>query len=67
MFFLLLILKKYYLNKKRCKTDCKIAFAMNPVQINEVFSIADNGLIMPPKSTWFEPKPKSGCVVRIFN
>lgn len=40
---------------------------MHPVQITDVFRIADANLIMPPKSTWFEPKPKSGCVVRIFN
>jgi len=29
-------------------------------------TIADDGLIMPPKSTWFEPKPRSGFVVRCF-
>lgn len=52
--------------EKRCSEDCKCAFAMYPVTIGEVMKIADSGLIMPPKSTWFEPKPRSGFVVRIF-
>lgn len=39
---------------------------MYPLQIEELFKVADAGLIMPPKSTWFEPKPKSGMVVRVF-
>jgi uncharacterized protein (DUF1015 family) len=51
---------------KRCKTDCVAAFAMYPVQLKELMEIADAGLIMPPKSTWFEPKPRDGFVCRIF-
>lgn len=39
------------------------AFAMQPVQIETVLAIADNGLVMPPKSTWFEPKLLSGLLV----
>lgn len=42
------------------------AFAMYPVQINDLLNVADAGMIMPPKSTWFEPKPRSGFVVRVF-
>jgi len=40
---------------------------MFPVKIEELMGIADAGLIMPPKSTWFEPKPRSGFVVRVFS
>lgn len=40
-----------------------IAFAMYPTQISQVLQIADAGLIMPPKSTWFEPKLASGLFI----
>lgn len=43
------------------------AFAMYPVQLKELMDIADAGLIMPPKSTWFEPKPRDGFVTRCFD
>lgn len=52
--------------EKRCHTDCKAAFALYPVDVREVMTIADKGLIMPPKSTWFAPKPLSGGVVNIL-
>ena len=52
---------------KRCEEDCVAAFAMYPVQIQELTDIADAGLIMPPKSTWFEPKPRDGFVCRCFD
>jgi uncharacterized protein (DUF1015 family) len=52
---------------KRCNEDCLAAFAMYPVQLKELMDIADNGLIMPPKSTWFEPKPRDGFVCRVFD
>jgi len=52
---------------KRCNEDCVAAFAMYPVQLAELMAIADNDMIMPPKSTWFEPKPRSGFVVRCFD
>ncbi|CAG9323476.1 unnamed protein product [Blepharisma stoltei] len=48
------------------KKDCVAAIALYPVQVEEVMAIADAGQIMPPKSTWFEPKPRSGMVVNIF-
>ena len=51
---------------KRCKEDAIAAIAMYPVSLQELMSVADAGLIMPPKSTWFEPKPRSGFVVRCF-
>lgn len=49
--------------ERRCSTDCKIAFAMYPTSINELFAVADAGLLMPPKSTWFEPKLRSGLFI----
>ena len=49
--------------KRRCDTDCKIAFAMYPTSISELFQVADAGLLMPPKSTWFEPKLRSGIFI----
>lgn len=46
--------------ERRCSLDCKCAFAMYPTSISELFAVADAGLLMPPKSTWFEPKLRSG-------
>ena len=49
--------------ERRCKTDCKLAFAIYPTSIDELFKVADAGLLMPPKSTWFEPKLRSGLFI----
>lgn len=49
--------------EKRCHEDCKIAFLMYPTSISELFDVADAGLLMPPKSTWFEPKLRSGMFI----
>lgn len=49
--------------EKRAETDMRIAFAMHPTTVEELMKIADAGLIMPPKSTWFEPKPLSGLFI----
>ncbi|SDB20846.1 Uncharacterized conserved protein, DUF1015 family [Pseudobutyrivibrio sp. YE44] len=49
--------------ERRCNTDCKVAFAMYPTSIQELFDVADAGLLMPPKSTWFEPKLRSGLFI----
>lgn len=46
--------------ERRCSEDCKIAFSMYPTDISELFAVADAGRLMPPKSTWFEPKLRSG-------
>jgi uncharacterized protein (DUF1015 family) len=43
------------------------AFTMNPTSINELISIADAGQIMPPKSTWFEPKLRDGMFVHFLD
>ena len=50
--------------EKRCREDSEVGFLMYPVQISEIMNVATNNLIMPPKSTWFEPKPRSGIVIR---
>lgn len=49
--------------ERRVNTDAVVAFAMYPTSINELFSVADAGLLMPPKSTWFEPKLRSGLFI----
>lgn len=46
--------------ERRVQKDMKVAFAMYPTSIDELFSVADAGKLMPPKSTWFEPKLRSG-------
>jgi len=43
-----------------------IAFALHPTSVDDVMSVADAGRVMPPKSTWFEPKLRSGMVVQLF-
>ncbi|MCR4999553.1 MAG: DUF1015 family protein [Lachnospiraceae bacterium] len=47
----------------RCHADMQVAFAMYPTQISELFAVADAGRLMPPKSTWFEPKLRSGLFI----
>lgn len=49
--------------ERRVHTDCAVAFAMYPTSIGELFDVADAGLLMPPKSTWFEPKLRSGLFI----
>lgn len=49
--------------RRRTQTDMKVAFAVYPVTCQELMHIADCGKIMPPKSTWFEPKLGSGLFV----
>ena len=47
--------------------DMKIAFALYPVTMKQLIDIADTNQIMPPKTTWFEPKLRSGLVVHALN
>lgn len=49
--------------ERRCGEDCKAAFALYPTDIRELFAVADAGRLMPPKSTWFEPKLRSGIFI----
>lgn len=50
----------------RCHKDMRLAVSMYPTSINELFSVADAGKMMPPKSTWFEPKLRSGLFIHKF-
>jgi uncharacterized protein (DUF1015 family) len=52
--------------ERRCSEDCKVAFAVYPTGMDQLMAIADAGEIMPPKSTWFEPKLRSGMVVKVL-
>ena len=49
--------------EKRADSDMKISFSMYPTSITELFDVADQELLMPPKSTWFEPKLRSGVFI----
>lgn len=49
--------------EKRADSDMKISFSMYPTSITELFDVADQELLMPPKSTWFEPKLRSGLFI----
>lgn len=54
------------LQKRVDSGEMKIAFALYPVSIQQLIDIADSGNVMPPKSTWFEPKLRSGMVINKF-
>lgn len=47
----------------RCEKDCVLAFSMFATSIGELFDVADANRLMPPKSTWFEPKLRSGIFI----
>ncbi len=49
--------------KRRADSDMKVSFALYPTSIDELFAVADAGMLMPPKSTWFEPKLRSGLFI----
>ncbi len=49
--------------EKRAQEDMMISFSMFPTSITELFDVADQNLLMPPKSTWFEPKLRSGLFI----
>lgn len=49
--------------EQRCKKDMKLAIAMYPTSLDELMDVADSGNVMPPKSTWFEPKLRSGILI----
>jgi uncharacterized protein (DUF1015 family) len=51
------------LERKVDSGEYKVAFSMYPVTLEELMKIADEGKVMPPKSTWFEPKLRSGLFV----
>ena len=49
--------------ERRCTIDMQIAFSMFPTTLDDLMDIADAGKVMPPKSTWFEPKLLSGLFI----
>lgn len=49
--------------ERRVHTDAAVAFSMCPTSVEELFAVADAGQLMPPKSTWFEPKLRSGLLI----
>ena len=52
--------------EKRCREDMRLAFALYPTSIKELIRVTDEGNLMPPKSTWFEPKLQSGLFVHML-
>lgn len=54
------------LERRVDSAEMKVAFALYPVSMEQLMQIADSGNVMPPKSTWFEPKLRSGLVVHPF-
>ena len=54
------------LQKRVDSGEMKVAFALYPVSMQQLIDIADSGNIMPPKTTWFEPKLRSGVVIHSF-
>jgi uncharacterized protein (DUF1015 family) len=55
------------LTKRVDSGEMKVAFALYPVSMKQLIDIADSGNIMPPKTTWFEPKLRSGLVVHLLD
>ena len=49
--------------ERRCQDDMRLAFALHPLGVEQLMAVADSGKALPPKSTWFEPKLRSGLVV----
>jgi uncharacterized protein (DUF1015 family) len=54
------------LEKRVDSGEMKVAFSLYPVSIQQLFDIADSGNIMPPKSTWFEPKLRDGLLTHLI-
>lgn len=54
------------LEKRVDSGEMKIAFSLYPVTIQQLFDIADSGNVMPPKSTWFEPKLRDGLLTHLI-
>lgn len=55
------------LEKRVNSGEWRVAFAVYPTSIEELMAIADAGKIMPPKSTWFEPKLRSGLIIHLLD
>jgi uncharacterized protein (DUF1015 family) len=55
------------LSKKVDNGEMAVAFSLYPVSIQQLFDIADSGNVMPPKSTWFEPKLRDGLLTHLID
>ena len=55
------------LEKRVDSGEMKLAFSLHPVSIEQLFDIADSGNVMPPKSTWFEPKLRDGLLTHLID
>jgi uncharacterized protein (DUF1015 family) len=55
------------LERKVVSGQFKVAFSFFPTTVDQLFAVADSGKVMPPKSTWFEPKLKDGLVVHMID
>jgi len=55
------------LEKRVDSGDMAVAFSLHPVTIQQLFDIADSGNVMPPKSTWFEPKLRDGLLTHLID
>ena len=53
--------------EKRCREGWAVGFALHPTSLDELMRVADAGVVMPPKSTWFEPKLRSGLFVNVLD
>lgn len=54
------------LEKRVSSGEMKVAFSLHPVSMQQLFDIADSGNVMPPKSTWFEPKLRDGLLTHLI-
>ncbi len=54
------------LEKRVNSGEMKVAFSLYPVTVEQLFAIADSGSVMPPKSTWFEPKLRDGLLTHLL-
>ena len=54
------------LEKRVNSGEMAVAFSLYPVTIDQLFNIADAGEVMPPKSTWFEPKLRDGLLTHLI-
>jgi uncharacterized protein (DUF1015 family) len=55
------------LQKRVDSGEMQLAFSLYPVTMDQLFSVADSGEVMPPKSTWFEPKLRDGLLTHILS
>ena len=64
---LLVVMGLKLLKKKVNDNPNSVAFSIFPTNIDDVIEVANKNLTMPPKTTWFDPKPLDGLVVYEFN